>query len=56
MNDGGGAHHIKVTGLRAIDASFALRDNDDGLILSKRIDKLNGTLPAHGKGQDGVRE
>jgi hypothetical protein len=56
MYDRGRAHGVKVAGLRVVDARFALRDNDDGLIFAERIDKLDGTFPAHGKGQDGVRE
>ena len=53
---GGRADGIKVTSLRAIDAGFALRHHHDSFVFSERIDQLDGTLPAYGKGQDGVRK
>ena len=56
MDDGGRAYGVKIAGLRAIDAGFALRDHYDGLVFAERIDQLDGTFAAYGKGQDGVRE
>ncbi len=56
MNDCGSTDRIKIAGLRVIHAGFPLRDNYNSFILSERINKLDGTFPPHGKGQDGVRK
>jgi hypothetical protein len=56
VDDGGRAHGVKITGLGAIDAGFALGHDHDGLVFSERIDELDGTFAAYGKRQDGVRE
>jgi hypothetical protein len=56
MNDCGSADGIKVAGLGVVDARFALRDDDDSLILSERINKLDGTLSPDRERQDGVGE
>ena len=56
MHHGGSTDRIKVAGLGVVDARLALRHNDNGLILSERIDKLDGTFPPHSEGQDGVRK
>jgi hypothetical protein len=47
MNHRRSAYGIKIAGLRVVDSRFALRDDDDSLILSERIDKLDGTFSAH---------
>jgi hypothetical protein len=56
VDDRGGAHSIKIAGLGAINAGLALRHHHDGLVLSQRIDQLDGTLPAYREGKDGVRK
>ena len=56
MNDCGCTDGIKIAGLGIVDARLALRHYYDGFVFSQRVDQLNGTLPAHGKGQDGVRK
>src|ERR1700689_5484242 len=56
MYDCGRAQRIQIAGLRVVDARLALRHNNNGLIFSERINQLDGTLPPHGKRQDGVRE
>jgi hypothetical protein len=56
VDDCGRAYGIKIAGLRAIYAGLALRDDHDGLVFSERIDELDGTFSAYGKGQDGMRK
>ena len=56
MHDRQGADRIEVAGLRGIDAGFALRHHDDGLVFAQGINELNRALPAHSQGQHGMGE
>ncbi len=56
VHHGRGSHRVKVAGLRGVDPRLALGHHDDGLVFPQRIDQLNRTFPAHGQGQNSVRE
>ena len=49
-----GADGVQVAGLRGVHARVALRDHHDGLLLSQRLNELDGAFPADGQGQHGV--
>ena len=51
-----GSNGVKIAGLRRVDARLALGHHNDGLVFPQRINQLNGTFPAHGQGQNSVRE
>jgi hypothetical protein len=51
-----GSNRIQIARLRGVDTSFALRDYDDGLVFTERVDELNRTLPPDGQRQYGVGE
>jgi hypothetical protein len=56
VDDRGRADGIQIAGLGAIDTRLTLRHHHDGFVFSQGINELDGTLPAYGKGQDGVRK
>ena len=56
VHDRRGADGVKIAGLRRIDARFALRHHDDGLVFAEGIDQLDRAFPAHGQRQNGMRE
>jgi hypothetical protein len=39
---------VQIAGLRSIKVRVALGDNNNGLFLAKRLDKLNGAFAAYG--------
>ncbi len=56
VDDGQGSDGVEIAGLRGIDASFALRHHDNGLVLAQGVNQLNRAFPAYGQGQHGMGE
>ena len=56
VDDGQGPDRVQIAGLGGIDAGFALRHHDDGLVLAQGVNELNRALPTYGQGQHGMRE
>jgi hypothetical protein len=47
---------VKITGLGSIKVCVALSDDDDGLFLTKRLDKLDGALAPDRQWKNSVRK
>ncbi len=56
VNRGQGADFVHVFRSRRVLAGIFLRRHDDGAVLAQRLNQLDGTLPADGEGQNGVRK
>ena len=50
------AHAEKIGRGGGVNASLALRDDNNGLVFTQRIDQLNRAFPANGKRQHGMRK
>jgi hypothetical protein len=56
MNYGYRAQIEQVRGLRVINARFTLRYHNYCLVFAKRINQVNGALPAYRQGENCMRE
>jgi hypothetical protein len=47
---------MQITGLGSVKVRVALCDNDNGLFLAKRLDKLDGAFAAYCERKNSVRK